>query len=215
MPEHEYQVRLGVSIRVLRDTLPQFLDKGLVDRADISGTNIMNHLLGGPHAPKSEHLYHKQILFRFAPMKPPATISTPTSNVTEEQSVSTTSEMHWTPSFTFRGRRSYLMSAEALRLSLQAGFSSPQVLLEQLSFMRRPPDVQVPGRPTPGDELIARIRFRGTNRISQTLQDYAVVFRYRYDRATGTICEHHVEKMMPVPGQRMWQRMASMRSRLA
>lgn len=184
LPEHEYQVRLGAAIRVLRDTLPHFLSRGLVDRPEpLPGGQLV--------AAGAEHIYHERICFRFAP--PIA--------------------QHKPPPLVLRGRWLYLGTAQVLRHVLLGMYSEPQVALEQLIFLRRTPPLAAPGGVLPGDELMVRIRFLGAVRLSYTPQEYTLLFRYRFDRLTGMICEHSVDKMVPLPG--MWQSLAGLRSKVA
>lgn len=212
LPEHEYQVRLGAAIRHLRATLPQFMQRGLVDRDEAPSAGVDTL---APYLEKSAlisrarltAIYHKDIYFRFRPPLPPL-----------PPLPSGEAEQHFAPAFSLRGRRMYRMSAQALRYSLHALFVDTDVRIEHMTLLPDRASVVVdvaPGKPVPGDELLTRIRFRGTNRVSGALQDFTLLFRYRFDRNSGMVCEHHVDQMMPVPGRRVWQSLANVRSRLA
>ena len=211
LPEHEYQVRLGAAIRVLRETLPQFMERGLVDRMDVNPSNPFMQVLkcGIPKSPaQPEHVYHSQIQFTFRPGPEPAA---PLRLMSFKRNTDDPSA--WTPSISLHGRRTYLFSASALRHALHACFAEPEILLENMSFLRRPATMRTnEALPNPGDELLTRIRFTGVNRLANTQQSYTIVSSYRFDRATGTICEHRVDKMMPLPGQRTWQTMVNVGS---
>ena len=45
LPEHEYQVRLGAAIQVLRETLPTFMEQGLVDRMPSENSSSLLRVL--------------------------------------------------------------------------------------------------------------------------------------------------------------------------
>lgn len=209
----EYQLRVGACVRVLRKTLPDFMAAGLVEKVSLSEAPAMRHLLGvrdTSRADEPEKIYHNYILFQVGPMpmEPGGSAAAAAEPADKDQ--------RWSPQLSFQGRRAYLLSAEALRYTLHACFTDTEVRIEHLSFTRQAltPAAARPGV-TPGDELVIRLRFRGKNRVTSTIQDYTVIFRYRFDRESGTICEHMVEKIMPLPGQRAWQSFADMRSRLA
>lgn len=208
MLEHEYQIRLGATIRVLRDTLPQFMEQGLVDRTDTPASGSLSNLLGPGalirHA-EPEHIYHPHIHFRFRAGMPDGGARTSTDGAPAP------GEQGWAPTFSLHGRRTYLLSAFMLRHALHACFVAPEVRLEHLAFLRKP---TLPGQSTeaiPRDELLTRIRFRGITRVGQAEQNYTVVCRYRFDRRTAMICEHIVDKMVPLPGFRVWQSLSNIR----
>lgn len=187
-------MRVGAAIRHLRETLPQFMERALVDRDEAAPRNALApyidarmHLLHG----QIGHIYHPRIYFRFCPPLPPLPDSVPGS-------------VPFQPAFSLRGRRPYLMSAQVLRCSLHALFSDCVVRLEHLRLVPRRSTALSPAHPAPADELLTRIRFCGTSRVLGTLQNYTMLFRYRFDRSTGQICEHFVDQMMPVPGSRVW-----------
>lgn len=207
MLEHEYQVRLGATIRVLRDTLPQFMEQGLIDRTDISTSGSLSRLLGPGalirHA-EPDHIYHPHIHFRFRAGLP---LPTDTTARTGTDIVRAPGKQGWAPTFSLHGRRTYLLSAYMLRHALHACFVHPDVRLEHLAFMRKP----TPNEQNTRDELLARIRFRGVTRVGHAEQDYTVVCRYRFDRRTAMICEHIVDKMVPLPGFRVWQSLSQFR----
>ena len=200
VPEHEYQVRVGAAIRHLRETLPQFMERGLVDRDDEAVHDSLSPYLGSNALTtyaRSAQIYHKRMYFRFGPQLPPLPNAAP--NVTP-----------FKPAFSLRGRRVYLMSAQWLRWSLRALFYDAHIQIEQLSLLPcavspvAPADAP-PGQSMPRDELMMRLRFRGSGRVSGSVQDFVMLFRYRFDRHSGMICEHYVDEMMPIPGSKMWQ----------
>lgn len=194
LPEHEYQVRMGAAIQHLRKTLPVFMDVGLVDRNEQPPrhTDALSSYLGEKsllHQVHPQRIYHKKIHFRFYPPLGEAKDKVPEVSV---------------PAFALHGRRSYLMSAQVLRWSLQSLFLHTEVRLEQLallptrgSALEAEPQAGV----IPANELAARIRFSGTSRLSGALHTYTLRFRYRFDRRTGMICEHTVDQLTTVPHQ--------------
>ncbi|WFD26077.1 hypothetical protein MNAN1_001052 [Malassezia nana] len=159
MLEHEYQIRLGATIRVLRDTIPYFMDKGLVDRTDIPTAGSLSQLLGPGslmrHA-ESEHIYHPHIQFRFR-----AGLPGPTGAGTRAEPPAVPESQTWAPNFSLHGRRTYLLSASMLRHALHAMFVAPEVRLEHLAFLRKPTPPEQDARALPRDELLMRIRFFG------------------------------------------------------
>jgi len=210
MLEHEYQIRLGATIRVLRDTLPQFMEQGLVDRTDIPTSGSLSRLVG-PRAlmrhAEPEHIYHPHIHFRFrAGLSMSEGGARPSTDV-----MPAPQKQGWAPTFSLQGRRTYLLSAYMLRHALHAWFVAPEVHLEHLAFLRKPTPPEQDTRAIPRDELLTRIRFRGVTRVGHAEQDYTVVCRYRFDRRTAMICEHIVDKMVPLPGFRMWQSLSTFR----
>lgn len=199
VPEHEYQVRVGAAIRHLRATLPQFMERALVDREENGASDALAPYLSTyalMARARASRIYHPDMHFRFCPPLPQLPESLP-------------GKPPFKPAFSLRGRQVYLMSAKWLRWTLRTLFTETHIRIEQLSLLpNRASAVAVdaaPGRPVPRDELLVRIRFRGASRVSGTLRDYSMVFRYRFDRMSGMICEHYVDQMMPIPGSRMWQ----------
>ncbi|WFD30821.1 hypothetical protein MSPP1_001845 [Malassezia sp. CBS 17886] len=239
IPEHEYLVRLGASIRVLRDTLPRFMDVALVERqgherpSGTAGAYLPRSLPGASLTPlhaQPTHLYHPRIHFRFCvplphlPSLPPLGLPADASDAGSagagagRAAVTPSNVPSAAPSFSLHGRGVYLLSARMLRWLLHALFAQPNVVLESLVLLPKREGPSTPSAPPRGsmpcDELIARLRFNGTLRLFGTPHDYTLMFRYRFDRATGTICEHIVDKMEPVPGSRVWQGLANARWRL-
>ncbi|PKI84360.1 hypothetical protein MVES1_001713 [Malassezia vespertilionis] len=220
LPEHEYQVRVGAVVRHLRKTLPQFMECGLLEgtRNDAAHPAQLRPMISQPLSPNvtPDRIYHEQIHFCFSPPLPPL----PPLPLREESASKVNVPEHFSPAFSLHGHRMYMLSAQALRWSLHALFKDAEVRVEHMSFVPRRTQLNaaVLSRSkalVPMDELIARIRFRGTTRVSHAVQDYTMLFRYRLDRTSGTICEHHVDQMMPVPGSQVWQGLANMRSKLA
>ena len=242
MPEFEYQVRVGAVIRTLRDTLPEFMDRALVataeDAPDMRGIKLAfsdSSLIRSDAFP----IYHDQIHFRFCPPLPPlsgwdgVSIGWPLLPVAQREPRALPDERGPGPSFSLRGRRTYLASARVLRATLKTLFANPTVILESMVLVPSRSGTAAGGRiagalreggeahgpragardsSTPSaDELIARLRFRGTSRVSQSLYDYTMLFRYRFDRGSGTIYEHIVDKMAPMPGRRVWEGLANLR----
>ena len=174
LPEHEYQVRLGAAIRVLRETLPTFMEQGLVDRMPSENSSSLLRVLkmGAPKrfSQPPDHLYHHNIHFAFQPAH--ATIpfgmisalaAPPSPDKQEGGKV-------WSPCFSFHGRNAYFLGASVLRHTLHACFSEALIHMEHMQFQRKAPPVMAsPNSAQPGDELIMRIRFSGTNRFSTNL----------------------------------------------
>lgn len=221
LPEHEYQVRLGAAIHVLRETLPHFMEQGLVDCMPTEKSSALLRVLkmGVPKrfSQPPGHLYHHNIHFVFQPahktlpfgmMSP---METPYSPDKQEK------DNTWSPCFSFHGRNTYFLGASVLRHALHACFTEALIHMEHMHFQRKPSSLAFvsPNSPQPGDELTMRIRFTGTSRFSHSQQTYTIVSRYRFDRKTGTICEHIVDKMMPLPGEHVLRSVSGLASRLA
>lgn len=153
LPPHEYKVRVGAAVDVLRATLPRFVETGIVER----------HTRGD--------VYHPHVEFRA-----PAWHGV------------------W-PTAAFCGRRKYLASAQLVRLALIGAFSETAIALERVVFV---PASRARAR---ADELLVRLRAVCISRVGAH-HDYVLLFRYTFDRASGTVCAHSVESMEPLPTAR-------------
>ncbi|KAN0059859.1 hypothetical protein ACQY0O_008433 [Thecaphora frezii] len=137
---------------------------------------------------------------------------------------------HYGPTISFTGRTLYLTSAHILRHALAALFYDTVLTVETARFEGR----SKPGQSWPGisasvrgrcdrqdgrsasddaasnpDHLTIRLRFEGTSRISLAPHTYTVLFRYTFDRETGTIVKHTVDNIQPVPGSKVWAGLTS------
>lgn len=217
MPEHEYQVRLGTIIRVLRNTLPHFMECGLVDRTDSSSSQALFHVLRNgtmKRSVQSNHVYHRDVVFTFRPGQMPASFESLSRTASALNDAEKLKDV-WKPSISFHGRSTYLLAASVFRHTIHACFTDTQILMEHMSFQRKPRTISEPSAQGSRDELIMRIRFDGRNRFTQTQQTYTIISRYCFDRRTGTISEHIIDKMMPLPGERVLRSMSGLSSRLA
>ena len=151
LPPHEYKVRVGAAVDVLRTTLPHFVETGLVER----------HTHGD--------VYHAHVAFRA-----PAWHGV------------------W-PTAAFCGRRKYLASAQLVRLALIGAFRETSIAIERFAF--------VPASRVRADELLVRLRVVCISRVGAH-HDYVLLFRYTFDRASGTVCAHSLESMEPLPTAR-------------
>lgn len=220
LPEHEYQVRLGAAIQVLRETLPTFMEQGLVDRMPSENSSSLLRVLkmGVPKrfSQPPDHLYHHNIHFAFQPAHATIPFGMMSALAAPQSPDKQEGGKAWSPCFSFHGRNAYFLGASVLRHTLHACFSEALIHMEHMQFQRKAPPVMAsPNSAQPGDELIMRIRFSGTNRFSHSQQTYTIVSRYRFDRQTGTICEHIVDKMMPLPGEHVLRSASGLASRLA
>lgn len=247
LPEHEYQVRLGATINVLRDTLPLFMERALVDDIHAKQLQLLNV---GQHLPHDigSHVYHPEIHFQFSPTLLPLArlpdwdvgagwpLLPPAVHRGDEDAHSRTLAPESRlpgPLLSLYGRRKYLMSARVLQTTLRALLYNTSITLESLVFVPARSGAASAGRVAAAtgdshrssgadadanssgpsaDELVARLRFCGLSRVSDSLHDYTVVFRYRFDRASGSICKHTVDNMAPLPGRRVWAGLAAMRA---
>ena len=208
LPEHEYQVRLGAAIQVLRQTMP----------TENSSALLRVLKLGVPKrfSQPPDHLYHHNIHFVFQPAHTTLPLGIISALTAPQSPDKQEGSKAWSPCFSFHGRNAYFLGASVLRHTLHACFSEALIHMEHMQFQRKaPPVVASPNSAQPGDELIMRIRFSGTNRFSHLQQTYTIVSRYRFDRKTGTICEHIVDKMMPLPGEHVLRSASGLASRLA
>lgn len=220
LPEHEYQVRIGAAIQVLRETLPCFMERGLVDCMPTENSSALLRVLkmGVPKrfSEPPGHLYHHNIHFTFQPAHATLPFGMISAMTTPQSPDKQEEDKTWSPCFSFHGRSAYFLGASVLRHTLHACFTEALIHLEHMQFQRKPPPVvESPNLAHPGDELIMRIRFSGTNRFSHSQQTYTIVSRYRFDKKTGTICEHIVDKMIPLPGEHVLRSVSGLASRLA
>ncbi|KAK0550879.1 hypothetical protein OC845_002442 [Tilletia horrida] len=261
LSEHEYQVRLGRAIQLLRATLPDFLSIGLADYPSASSSSSSSSApssglrldplalvrLGPPlrsskfktTSPSDEgafgSVYHSDVLFEFMPsLSPtgsteseaaanpiPGSSSASKSASQEPDSVTTArpeqmgcsdvsrDELEGSkPSFSFSGRTLYFASAHVLRTVLKALFINPHVSLDRLHLIRRSSgESGVQSSESAGhqnDELIARLSFSGTTRVTHQLHEYTVLFRYTIDRGSGQVIRHRVERIQPEIGRSLW-----------
>ncbi|EPQ25872.1 uncharacterized protein PFL1_06546 [Pseudozyma flocculosa PF-1] len=136
---------------------------------------------------------------------------------------------HYRPVISFSGRTLYVASAHVLRHALSALFYDTSLSVETARFEGR----SRPGQSWPGispyirnhhrgaesdgdggsvstpDQLTIRLRFEGLSRMSSVAHTYTVLFRYTFDRDTGTVVKHIVDNIQPVPGSKVWAGLTS------
>lgn len=255
--EHEYQVRVGKACRVIVQTLPDFMDRGVVDLNDLVPSpphqdsssskrkytrklpffnrSTLKTLIWGTHSePKKlttdsfESLYHPSIAFEFRPPIPH--IGLGNSNEASDQFGTETQDdiagndpHRGGATICFSGRTVYTASAHILRHALSALFYDITLHLESARFEGRPGTAKSwsdinsylrrqsatsltrKNETTLGaDRLVVRLRFEGTSRVTLQPHTYTVIFKYDFDRKTGTIGRHIVDNIQPIPGSKVW-----------
>ena len=240
--EHEYRLRIGRALHLLRSTLPQFMSTGLVDfpdsnnqrdhsgsPSDMDQSFVMDPLQAAeriffPHeASQGENarkaadgsIYHPSIQFVLRP---------PSASEKAEEQARRDASSYFGTSISFSGRAVYLASSQVLRTALNAIFTHATVEIEKIYLasgadgfgggsvspsawrtLRSPPTARSDdaANGSRSDDLIVRLVFRGHIRVTRFLHEYTTVFRYTFDRESGQIVRHVVERIQPAPGHKV------------
>lgn len=174
-------------------------------------------------------VYHPAISFKFRP--PTASLSNPSAKAKGSAGSSAPEEQSSSPLLTFSGRTMYFGSAHILRHALSALFSQTNVCIETVKLNRGPSQMGSDCSPQQGAstsqpqhsspasnreaELVLRLTFSGSVRVTHQYQEYTVIFRYRFDPYSGMIIEHRVERIEPAPGKKIWAGLSNAFARLA
>ncbi|PWZ00324.1 hypothetical protein BCV70DRAFT_231931 [Testicularia cyperi] len=273
LTEHEYRTRVGKVCRILVESLPDFMHRGVVDLNDIEGPSStkstgassrsggllpsLSPFLGqsllrrnrekgkdcqsgrteSPTHSDFTSLYHPSIAFEFRPPLPHLGLGgDPGDGEDTKHGVggfrgrrSSQTDNHdehgrGGPTICFNGRTMYTASSHILRHALSALFYDTSLHLESARFEGRSkpegswpginshirtrsatdPEAEGDGSPHGPDKLVIRLRFEGMSRVSSQPHTYTVIFRYEFDRATGTVARHVVDNIQPVPGSKVW-----------
>lgn len=196
---HDYKVRVGAIIDVLRETLPQYAENGLVEHVRHSGSRAC---AGASSSTRADHstasgagaarlpIYHPHVIFRLgAPLTD--------LGVWHGLTWPLPRPFGGEPTIMFRGRRVYLAGSQILRLALIGAFRTTDISLERVFFLR---SSRAGAR---ADELLIRLRAACVGRVGGNVHHYVLLSRYTFDRATGTICAHSIDSMEPLPTSRM------------
>lgn len=215
--DHEYQLRLGRAVHLLRATLPDFPRLGLVDYSHNSNSNnstldflgfpslalssLLRHQSQSSSASTNQDseedlsIYHPSIKFSY---RPP--LNNPPELELGDQG----------PNLTFSGRSIYLTSSQVLRHALNVIFTEVQVELERVQLVRSSSgfsktSLKAEGGGVAGrnDELMVRLKLKALTRVTHSQHEYTVIFRYQFCGDTGLIKRHRVEKIQPAPGRKV------------
>lgn len=197
-----------------------FLNQGALKRA-IWGTQAESN---APTKEQFDSLYHPSIAFEFRPPIP--TIGLGKDSELSEQPIAEgakpSSDLHrGGPTICFNGRTVYTTSAHILRHALSALFYDITLHLDSArfegrsrtawsdisSYLRRQseaPDSESKTSSSGPDRLVIRLRFEGVSRVTLQPHTYTVIFKYDFDRRSGTIHRHVVDNIQPIPGSKVW-----------
>lgn len=225
--EHEYRLRIGRAIHLLRATLPEFMRLGLVDydgegSSPSSSSPLRLDALSLSSLPGLSMLglasasNNRKSGYKGKERERDAGLGDGVLSV-YHPSVSfhfrpPVSHLSGGPSLAFSGRTLYLASAQVLRHALSALFSDANVVLDRMQLVGASGSGSSTGSAGPaglgkdegrGDDLLVKLRFEGINRMTGAPHDYTVVFRYSFDPASGQIIRHSVESVQPAPGRKV------------
>lgn len=212
---------------------------GIIPGLDRLGLGAILNALGASGRAKASHksklpkhlrpdddcppVYHPRIVFKFTPPVAPEDRQSRTATSAQGKNDSKP------PMLTFSGRTMYFGSAHILRHALSALFTETSVVTESARLERGPQshggraeDTEGRGPPSNSSSgksreatLLLRLTFTGVVRVTHQPHEYTVIFKYRFDPDTGMIIEHHVDRIEPAPGKKIWYGLSSAFARLA